>query len=167
MATIRLPLLLRNAQPEGNSFPERGQVSGNNLRPDFLAFDAAVEEKCSFSFRAAGYGSGNLTLKVIWYTPTATFGAVVFGAQLAALTPNTDTQSVVTKALAAVQSVTDTHLGTTRTRVHEIDLPISNLDTLVSGDWCVLTFSRISGAVGDTIVGDIRVLGLELSYSDT
>ncbi|MGH7178542.1 MAG: hypothetical protein ACREJC_14290, partial [Tepidisphaeraceae bacterium] len=101
------------------------------------------------------------------YADTASTGDVIFCAQLGAITTNTDTQDIETKALATAQTVTDTHLGTTGQRLHTVDLTISNLDSIAAGDWCVLRLYRDADAAGDTMAGDASVTLISLSYSDT
>lgn len=142
-------------------------ISGTNFPVPCLDFDATAEENAFFTFRATTYGSGNLTLKIQWYADTASSGDIIWGAALAAITPNTDTQDIETKAFATAQTVTDTHLGTTAQRLHEAEITISNLDSVANGDWCVLKVYRDADAGGDTMTGDASLVGLSLSYSDT
>lgn len=132
-----------------------------------MDFDAATEESVFFRFIATNYGSGNLTLDIDWYADTATSGDVVFGAALAAITPNTDSQDIETKAFATANESTDTHLGTTGQRLHHVAIAISNLDSIANGDWCALKLYRKAAAAGDTMTGDASVVGLRISYSDT
>lgn len=98
----------------------------------------------------------------------ASSGNVVWGARLAAITPNTDSQDVETKAFAAGQTAQDAHLGTTGQRLHSVDIVISNLDSLADGDMCWLhVFRDASDTTNDTLTGDAIIVGLRLSYSDT
>lgn len=167
MATITHELSPLDAVPAASNYPTLDVVAGTNFPVPALDFDAATEETCYLFVRAASYGSGNLTLKIQWYADTASSGDVIWGAAIAAITPNTDSQDIETKAFATAQTVTDTHLGTVGQRLHEIDLTISNLDSIASGDWVCIKVYRDADAGGDTMAGDASIVGMALSYSDT
>jgi hypothetical protein len=93
---------------------------------------------------------------------------VVWGAQIAAITPNSDSQDVETDAFAAASTVTDSHIGTTAQRVHTCSITISNLDSLASGDLVYLHLYRDASETGtDTLAADANVLSTRLSYSDS
>lgn len=143
-------------ETQGTNFPVRG-----------LAYDATTQETAYFYFQAINYGSGNITATVHWYADSATTGGVVWGGSLAAITPDTDTQDIETKAFATESTAADTHLGTTGQRLHSIDITLSNLDSLTAGDWVCLRLRRAPADASDTMTGDAIVVGLTLSYSDT
>lgn len=140
---------------------------GTNFPVDGLAFDASTQESAFFPFSAQSYGSGNITVTVEWYADTASSGGVVFGASLAAITPNTDSQDIETKAFATENTNSDTHLGTTGQRLHSMDITVSNLDSVAAGDSCVLRLRRAPADASDTMTGDAIVTRVILSYSDT
>lgn len=167
MATIQLPLFLKLAEAGSSALPEWKHILGSNGPVVGWAFDAATLEQIYFQIPLLAYGSGNLTLRYVWYADTASSGAVIWGAQIAAITSNTDTQDVETKAYATAQTVTDTHLGTTGQRMHDIDLTISNLDSAAANDLIFLRVYRDAAAGGDTMAGDAILTMLTLSYSDT
>lgn len=167
-----MPTIFQQFQPEdaqflAANFPALAKNLGTNFPVSALAYDAAAEEAAFWKFIATNYGSGNLTLTIYWYADTATSGDVIWGAQIAAITPNTDTQDIETDALATANTVTDSHLGTTGQRVHSADITISNLDSLANGDLVFLRIYRDADAGGDTMTGDAFFLGARLSYSDT
>ena len=165
MATVKIPLDVTQAVPASTNGPQFA-VAANGTR--YLAFDAATEETCIFPYIIAqSYGSGNLTLNIDWTAASATSGDVIWGAAIAAQTQNTDSEAADSYTLATAQTVTDTHLGTTATRVHRTTLTISNLDSLAADDRLVLSFYRDADAGGDTMTGDAWLLALELTYSDT
>jgi hypothetical protein len=167
MATVKISLHPRAAIPASSNGAQHKVVDGTNFPVPSLAFDASTEESVFFTFRAASYGSGNLTLTLNWYADTASSGDVVFGAAIAAITPNTDSQDIETKAFATAQTVTDSHIGTTGQRLHECAITISNLDSIAANDWVVLKLYRVAADAGDTMTGDALVTMAELSYSDT
>jgi hypothetical protein len=167
MATTRQDIDQENAQFLGTIFPQIVRNLGTNFPVYGLSYDAATEQNAYWKLRATNYGSGNLTLTVTWYADTASTNDIIWGCSIAAITPNTDTQDVETKAFATAQTATDTHLGTTGQRVHEIDITISNLDSIANGDRFWLRVYRDADAGGDTMAGAGILIGLHLSYSDT
>lgn len=166
MATVRQVLDVGAAQLLSATFPALVK-NGTNFPVVGLAFDASTAESAFFQAYAVNYGSGNVTVKVQWYADTATTGDVIWGAQLAAVTPNTDTQDVETKSLATANTATDSHLGTTGQRLHEIDITVSNLDSVANGDAIWLRIYRDAAAGGDTMTGDAILTAVAVSYSDT
>lgn len=167
MATVYLTFHPDSARFKATGFAAPVVAQGTNFPIAGLAFDAAADEEAYFSFRAINYASGNLTLDLEWYADTGTSGDVIWGCQIAAITPNTDTQDIETDALATVQTVTDTHLGTTGQRLHRATITISNLDSLAADDWVVLRIYRDADAAGDTMAGDAILALAALSYLST
>lgn len=168
MATQKVYIDPQSHRPRSTGFPGVVKANGSNYPVDGLAFDAALDEYTFFKRRIAGYGSGNLTLNILWYADTATANNVVWGASIAAITPDVDSQDVETDALATETKVTDTHLGTTGQRLHTCAVTISNLDSLAEGDYLTLRVGRpASSDAADTMAGDAIIAGLELTYSDT
>lgn len=167
MATVYQQLPVSSAVMRTTAFPAIVQANGTNIPVRGLAFDASTEEACFFTFRAINYGSGNLTLDIYWYADTASSGNVIFGAAIAAITTNTDTQDVETDSLATATTATDSHLGTTNQRLHQIAVTISNLDSLANNDIVQLRLYRDADDGSDTMTGDAIVTNLVLSYSDT
>lgn len=167
MATVKQMLMPEEGLPLTSNFPAYLKNNGTNFPVSALAYDAATKETAFWKLKAINYGSGNLTLTLRWYADTATSGDVIWGAQLAAITPDTDTQDVETKAFATANTVTDTHLGTTGQRLHTCAITISNLDSLAANDTVWLAIYRDAAAGGDTMTGDALLVEAELSYSDT
>src|SRR4051812_18463189 len=124
MATVTIQLDVEVAQFLATNFPQYLKTLGTNSPVPGLSFDASTDEAAFWHFVARNYGSGNLTLALYWYADTATSANVVWEAQLAAITPDTDTQDVETKSLATLNFVQDTHLGTTGQRAHKCTITI-------------------------------------------
>ena len=164
MGTTLKPIDVLGARFRSTSFPAVVKANGTNIPVGGLAF--AKGEYAFYAFRLTGYGSGNITVTFQWYADNASSGDVVLGASLAAITANTDTQDVETDSLATENTVTDTHLGTTGQRLHEAAVVISNLDSVANFDFVQLRFGRVNSG-SDTMSGDLIVVALTLSYSDT
>lgn len=167
-----MAMIVHEFQPQDGVPPTSGYasfdvVAGTNFVIPCLDFDASTDESILWFFNATGYGSGNLTVQVQWYADTASSGDVIWAAQLACITPNTDTQDIETKAFGTANTVTDSHLGTTNQRLHSADITLSNTDSIAAGDYCVLKIYRDADAGGDTLTGDASLVKLVVSYSDT
>lgn len=167
MATVYQQLMPEEASFLASAFPQFIKNNGTNYPVTGLAFDAASDEAAFWKFRATNYGSGNLTVDIEWYADTASSGDVIFDVQIAAITPNTDTQDIETDGLATVQSVTDTHLGTTGQRLHRATVTVTNLDSLAADDLVTLRLNRDANNASDTMTGDCIVTNVTVSYSDT
>jgi hypothetical protein len=169
MATVTHELHPEQAQFLSTNFPQYLKTLGTNFPVSGLAYDAATDEAAFWKFRATSYGSGNLTLTILWYADTASTNNVVWEAQIAAITPDTDTQDVETDGLATLNFVQDTHLGTTGQRIHTCAITISNLDSIAANDivWLRLARDANSTSATDDLSGDAIIILAILSYSDT
>lgn len=167
MATVVHVFGPRDALLPASAFAQYIVVAGTNFPLESLGFDAATEESAYFACDAVRYGSGNVNVKVRWYADTASTGGVAFGASLAAITPNSDTQDIETDAFATEVVGTDTHLGTTGQRLHELAIDVGQLDSLAADDWCMVRLARKVDNAGDTMAGDARVIEVRVEYSDT
>ena len=148
-------------------FPALVQANGTAIPVRGLAFDAGSDEAVFFRFRAASYGSGNLTVSLDWYADSASSGAVVWGAAIAAITPTTDSQDVETDSLATASTTTTSHAGTTGQRVHRTAVTVSNLDSLAADDHVVLQVYRDADNGSDTMTGDAILIGVSVSWATT
>jgi len=167
MATVTQTLLAEDAQFLATLFPQPLKTNGTEFPVYGLAFDAAADETAFWKWIADNYGSGNLTVGIFWYADTASSGDVIWDVGLAAITPDTDTQDIETKAFTTVNSVTDTHLGTTGQRLHLAIVTVSNLDSLAAGDYVMLKLNRDANNAADTLTGDAIVTAIRVAYSDT
>lgn len=166
MATVKMQLKVEEAQFLGTNFPQYTKVNGTSFPVAYLAYDAATRQNAFWQIKASNYGSGNLTLIIRWNAASATSGDVIWGAQIAAITPDTDSQDLETKSLATAQTVTDTNLGTTTHRIMTCSLSITNLDSLAADDEVWLEVYRDAAAGGDTMTGNAQLIDMELQYSD-
>jgi hypothetical protein len=147
------------------AYPQLVRANGTNIPVSGYAFDAAAEEAVFFTFRAIDYTSGDVSVDIDWYADTASSGNVVWGAQLAAITPNTDSQDIETDGLASQATVTDSHLGTTGQRLHRCTVTVSSLDSLAADDYVVLRVSRVGSSGSDTMSGDAIMVGVAAYYA--
>jgi hypothetical protein len=155
----------RDGEVRSTAFPGLVQANGTTIPVAGYAFDAASEEGLFFRFRASDYTSGDVAVSLDWYADSASSGAVVWGAQLAAITPDTDTQDVETDALPTTTNVTDTHLGTTGQRLHRVSITLTGaaLDSLSANDHAVLRIARVATDGADTMSGDAILLMVSIA----
>jgi len=166
MATVYHTFEPAAGVPPASGYATLDVIAGTNFPVPVLDFDAATDEAIFFIFRAINYASGNVTVDLDWYADTAASGDVVWAAQLAAITPDTDTQDIETDALATANTVTDSHLGTTDQRLHRASITVSNLDSIAADDWVVLKVYRDADNGADTMTGDASLALVTVSYAD-
>lgn len=167
MATVTQVFEARNGEPRSTAFAPLVKANGTEIPVTGLAFDAAADLAVFFRLRAARYGSGNVTVAIDWYADTATTGDVVWGAQLAAITADADTQDIETDSLATAATVTDSHLGTTGQRLHRASITITSLDSLAADDDVAIRVFRDADNAADTMAGNAIATRVTVSYSDT
>ena len=165
MATMRLALQPEAALYPASNFAQFKSVAGTNFPVNSLAFDTSTSETVYFRFPAFDYGSGNWTVTIHWYADTASSGGVVWGVSLAAITPNTDSQDIETKAFDTEETVADTHLGTTGHRLHSIALTLTETDAVAAGDDVTLRLARKTANASDDMAGDAQVTQVIVEYT--
>jgi hypothetical protein len=155
----------RDADVRSTAFPALVRANGTTIPVSGYAFDATAEEAVFFRFRASDYVSGNVTVDLDWYADTASSGAVVWGAQMAAITPDTDSQDIETDALPTTTNVTDTHLGTVGQRLHRASVTLTGaaLDTVAANDHVAVRVARVSTDGADTMTGDAILVHVSVS----
>jgi len=166
MAIVTAQLLPENASMVGTVYPDYTISQGTNFPVSSLHYTNGVNQQAIWKGRAVNYGSGNLTLDIIWYSQTILTGNVVFLAQVAAVTPETDTQDVETKVMGTSSSVTDAHLGTTAKRLHRATITLTDTNSLAADDIIFILLQRNGTNGSDTIAENISVTNITISYSD-
>lgn len=169
MATIKHVLARTSDQfdPIGSAFPRSVRLSGTNFPVEGLAFADGADQACVTRLKATNYGSGNITAILTWCADTATSGVVRWGASLACITPESDSQDVTTDSFATEVTVDDTHLGTTARRKMNATITINQLDSIAADDIIYLRIRRIGTNVNDTMTDSAILMCVELQYSDT
>jgi len=167
MANVCQVLDPESASFLATAFPQIDKANGTNFPVTGLRYDAAGTESAYWKIDAFSYGSGNITCDILWYAENATSGVVRWEVQIAAITPDTDSQDVTTKAFATALTVDDTHLGTVGKRVHLASVAISNLDSIAAGDAVWVKVSRLGAHANDTMANDAWMIQTRLTYSDT
>jgi hypothetical protein len=166
MATQSIQLKPRGANLFSTGQPALYLENGTTIPYSGYGFDASTSEQMFLDFKVPFYLSGNLTVTLRWYSQTGqTTGAVVWGAQIAALTAG-DAQSVLTDALATAQTTTTTVVGTARAPTETI-ITVTNLDSLAADDTVQMRIYRDAAVGGDTMTGDAIIFDIEVEYAAT
>jgi hypothetical protein len=165
MADVYVELHPEEAQFLASSFPAYIKNHGSNFPVSWLAYDAAATETAYWDLTAFAFGDTDITCHLIWGAASATSGVVRWEVAVAAITPETDTQDVETKAFATAHTVDDTHLGTTAKRLMQAAVTITNIDSLAAGDELWLKVARIGGNAADTMTGDAWLRKVRLTYT--
>ena len=167
MATVYQQWTADAAKLPTSGFPQLVRANGTNFPVPGYAFDASSDETFYFDFSAENYGSGNVTVEVWWYAANATSGVVRWSAAIAAITPDTDSTDIETKAFGTAATFDDTHLGTTGKRLHRASITVSSLDSLAARDDVRLKVARVASNGADTMANDAVAVRVIASYSDT
>jgi hypothetical protein len=159
--------------PDGtttNAAPALSRVKSSATAPApyfFIAsFDATGEEWLTFQFRMPDDYASAPVAKIQWKAASATSGAVVWGVQLAAVTPGDAVIVTSAKAFATVNTATTTAPGTAG-YVTETSIALSNADSVAAGDFVVMRVARVAADAGDTATGDADLVMTGLSYTTT
>lgn len=130
---------------------------------------ASTDKFIHFRFRALSYASGNLQVDIDWAgMDGTTSGNVVWGAQIAAITPNSDTEAPSAPTFATASTVQDAHIGTVGSRLHRCSITINNLDGLAADDYVILQIYRdASDTSNDTYNANAHIVMVTLSYTGT
>ncbi|MET8866518.1 hypothetical protein ABZW11_26570 [Nonomuraea sp. NPDC004580] len=169
MGTIQQYLQPEEAVTLSSNFARYQRADGSSFPVTGLAFTGSgtTPQEAVWKFTPLGYGSGNVTMDVIWYAASGTSGSVAWTGCVAAITPNTDTQDVQTKTFGSAALQITNHLGTTARRLHKTTLSLSSshIDSMAAGDECWLQVLRPPDL--DTLAADAILTSVRLSYSDT
>lgn len=133
------------------AFPALVKANGTNIPVSGYAFDASAVESLFFRFRGSDYTSGNIAVDLDWYPDTATSNVVVWGCQIAAITPG-DAQDIETDALATQNTANGTATGAQR--LVRTTVTITNLDSIATDDQVVLCVQRVATSGSDNLTGD-------------
>ncbi|MER7500461.1 hypothetical protein AB0L05_27765 [Nonomuraea pusilla] len=169
MGTINQVLLPEEAAFQSTSFAQYVVNPGGSFPVTGLAYDASNFEGAFWKFAAFGYGSGPLTVDVIWYADTSTTASqgVTWVSGVAAITPGVDTTNVESKGVGTQASVSTTLGSTNPQKLMKSTITLTSVDSMAAGDECWLQLFRSPSDAGDTLTGDAIVTSVRISYSDT
>jgi len=148
------------------NFPTYSKTDGTNFPLSLLGFNDTTVQSIFFKVFVSTYGSGNLTLKILWYSDTAqTTGDVVWGAALCPIAPGA-AQSVLTGTFATQDTATTT-VNSNASGLTLTTITISDLGGFANGDLTWIQIQRVASSGSDTMTGNANMLYAELSWSTT
>lgn len=157
MAT-RFVGLPHSAEFPTSNFPQLTQI---NQRP-VLAFDAATDETAYWSDVAPQGLTGTITLLIYYVMASATSGAVIFQAQIEAVTDGDATDLDATTSFDSVNNSATTTVPGTAGYIDVISITMTNADSLAAGDYYRISVNRDANNASDTASGDCYLLAVEL-----
>jgi len=162
MATTKMNLPIEAAGPGTSAIPAMVNTAGTNSPVPGYSFTIASVQAIYWHFPIFYYGSGNLTLNLVWYASGGqTTGNVRWDSQIMAITPG-DAQSLETDAFATATNTTTTVNGTARGPT-KTQVTISNLDSLAEEDCVRLKLICNSG----TLASNPILTEAWLTFSDS
>lgn len=159
MATIAL-FTPEMAHYPGSNFPAHIRI---NNRP-VLAFDAATDETCYFTFKAPQDLTLPITVYVQYKMASATTGSVYFQAAFEAISDGDAVDLDATTSFDTANSGNGTVPGTAG-NIDEIAITMTNNDSIAAGDYARLSLNRDADNGSDTATGDSYILTIEVRDS--
>ena len=156
MATVPQQWLAADCDVGSSNIPEFVLIQGTNNPVPGVAFSTA-NQAIFKTFVANDYGTGNLTVKLGWYSRSgSTSSTVTWGAAIQCITPG-DAQSVESDGFATETTQATTVNGTAK-GLTETSITVSNLDSIAAGDTVTLRIRMTAkGMTGDAILETIAV----------
>lgn len=130
-----------------------------------LLFDPTTEESAYWAFRMPENYASAPVAKLQWKA-NATSNSVVWGVQLAAITPS-DADTPNEHALATTNTATTSVNATEARRLVETSITLTNADSLAAGDWLAVRVYRVAGDGSDTCTVDAELIAVSLEYTTT
>jgi hypothetical protein len=171
MATNSILLTPGSANlPDGsasNAAPGMQRVKSSATAPGVyllqLCFDASTEEWCTWSFRMPTSYVSAPAAKVQYKMASATSGGVTWDVRVSA-TSDGDAQDVDAQDFASANTASAT-VPATAGYLDEVNVTLTNADSLAAGDLVVLRVARAVADAGDTATGDAELLGVSFEYT--
>lgn len=159
MANTRAVFLPYSAEFPATGYP---QLTLINRRP-VLAFDAAADEVCQWTFIAPQGITGTLVAVVTYMMASATSGKVDFEGSIEAVSDGDATDLDAGDSFDTVNTITAPTVPGTAGYIDQVTITLTNKDNIAAGDLCRLKLMRdADDSTNDTATGDCYVLAVEL-----
>jgi hypothetical protein len=160
MTTTRAILTPNSAEFPSSNFPALTII---NARP-VLAFDAAVDETCYWTFIAPQGFTGTPTLIISYFMASATSGAIGLQAALEAITDGDTVDLDAATSFDSVNNSASTTVPGTAGYIDQISITLTNADSIAAGDYVRVALNRDAdgSAITDSATGDCYVIAVEL-----
>jgi hypothetical protein len=159
MAT-RAVLTPHSAEFPSSNFPQITQI---NQRP-VLAFDAAVDKTCYWTFIVPQGWTGTITAVISYVMASATSGTVGFQVQVEAVTDGDAVDLDATTSFDSVNNSASTTVPGTAGHLDQISVTLTNADSAAAADYIRFSLNRDAdgSAITDSATGDAYVLAVEI-----
>lgn len=159
MAT-RAILLPGAADFPSSNFPQLTTVHSTERRM-VLGFDATTQETCSWVFVAPAGITGTLHAIVSYSMASATTGGVAVEAGIEALTSGDTVDTDSATSYDTTNTATDAAVPGTAGYMEQIDITLTNADSIAAADLVRLYVRRAPANGTDTATGDLLVHAVE------
>jgi hypothetical protein len=128
----------------------------------YIAFDAATDENCYWTFPMPQGVSGTLTLYLQYRMASATSGNVIMAAAVEAVTDGDATDLDAGSSFDTVNTSSAEAVPGTAGYKGEMSITLTNADSYAAGDYVRIKLSRDADNGSDTATGDLHLLIAEL-----
>lgn len=148
--------------PESAHFPGSNfaALTASNRRP-VLAFDAATDEQCFWTFVAPQGLTGTISVVLTYAMASATSGNIYWQAALEAITAADAVDTDSATSFDTANSGNGAVPGTAG-YIQQISITMTNADSIAAGDYVRLAINRDADHASDTATGDAYLLAAEL-----
>ena len=138
------------------------ELATNDIRINYLAFDATTEEAAFLMFQAPkSWDAGTLTLQPIWTHPAATTYGVVWGFSARAYADG----DALDQAMGSAETSTDTGGTTSDCYIGPECSPITVAGSPAGEQLIIIKVSRVVADGSDTCDVDAHLLGVKIHYT--
>lgn len=159
MAT-RAVLLPGAAEFPSANYPQLSTVHSTERRLCLL-FDATTQETCSWTLVAPQGLTGTQHLIVSYSMASATTGGVAVEAGIEAITTGDATDTDAATSYDTTNTATDAAVPGTAGYMEQIDITLTNADSMAAADLVRIYLRRAPANATDTATGDLIVFSAE------
>lgn len=159
MAT-RAILLPGAAEFPSSGFPQL-TISNTTERRLVLSFDTTTQETCAWTFVAPAGITGTLHAIVSYAMASATTGGVAVEVGIEAITTGDSMDTDAATSYDTTNTATDATVPGTAGYMKQIDVTLTNADSIAAADLVRLYLRRAPANATDTAAGDLLIFSLE------
>lgn len=153
--------------PQPKATPVGAQVTYNAARNEHVwSFDGFTNEAIELSTVVGQVLTGASTLRIYFRMSSAISGSVVVDVSVEAITPADALNTLSTRSYAAANRATQA-VPNSQGVLGVISVALTSRDSMAAGDILTVKIERVANDVGDTAVGDMEVVRVELRDAGT
>lgn len=132
-----------------------------------LLLDDSQTESCLWQFRLPDNYASSPILSLSYAMASATSGKIDLEVDIMAISDG-DAQDIDSASFDSINEITDgTTVPATAGYIDQIDIPLTNNDSMVAGDLVIIRLHRDHDDADDTATGDVEVLASTLKYTSS